>query len=123
MDVAQMDAEWLSIASNGPVLPTRATKSELYLPEYQCTRISDSRPLQVLSVHIPPHPGHPAIAIAHRACGRSDYVLRDTGQVIGDEDYGVAELWQGILGCDAKGKEADRSGFWEDWGERVCTET
>lgn len=69
-----------------------------------------------------PPPAHPAIAVVHRACGRSDFVLRDTGHVIGDEDNGVAPVWQGILGCDGKGNEAiegDVRAFWEGWEERV----
>ncbi|WOO81416.1 uncharacterized protein LOC62_03G004940 [Vanrija pseudolonga] len=107
LSTMQMDAEWLG---NAVVLDHSARKRvDLYLPE----------PLQILSVHLPPPPCHPAIAIAHRSSGRSDYVLRETGQVIGDEDCGVAELWQGILGCDYKGAEKDVGDFWENWQDRI----
>lgn len=70
-------------------------------------------------MHLPPPPCHPSIAIAHRSSGRSDYVLRETGQVIGDEDGGVVELWQGILGCDYKGAEKDMGDFWKGWQDRI----
>ncbi|BEI79507.1 hypothetical protein CcaverHIS002_0100360 [Cutaneotrichosporon cavernicola] len=88
---------------------TNWSKVELYLPESQ----------QVLSVHLPGAPTAPALAIVHRASGKSDWVLRETGHVVGNEDEGVAELWQGILGCDRHGAEADVDGFWNGWQTRV----
>jgi hypothetical protein len=61
----------------------------------------------------------PALAIVHRASGKSEWVLRDTGHVVGDEDEGVTELWQGILGCDRHGAEANVDEFWRGWEARV----
>lgn len=74
-------------------------------------------------MHLPPPPSHPALAIVHRASGKSDFVLSDTGHVVGDEDAGVAELWQGILGCDYKGHEVKHvSAFWAGWEDRMVGE-
>ncbi|WVW86921.1 hypothetical protein I302_108976 [Kwoniella bestiolae CBS 10118] len=53
--------------------------------------------------------------------GITDYVIAETGQVVGNEDGGVSELWQGLLGCDANGNE-DRSNmkaFWNGWERRM----
>lgn len=77
---------------------------------------------QVLSVHLPGPPTVPSLAIVHRASGKSDWVLCETGHVVGDEDGGVAPLWQGILGCDRRGAEAgaaDVRAFWRGWEARV----
>lgn len=74
----------------------------------------------MLSVHLPPDL-HPALAIVHRVSGYSEYVLAETGQVVGTENEGVAELWQGLLGCSEKGsREAERSSsFWTGWELRL----
>jgi hypothetical protein len=45
---------------------------------------------------------HIAIAVVTRKNGE-DLVLRQTGQVIGDTDRGVDQLYQHILGCDHHG--------------------
>lgn len=79
----------------------------------------NSRSHQVLSVHLPGAPTVPALAIVHRASGKSDWVLRETGHVVGHEDEGVAELWQGILGCDRRGEEVNEDDFWRGWEARV----
>jgi hypothetical protein len=55
----------------------------------------------------------------HRHSGKSEYVLRETGQVVGDEDEGVVELWQGLMGCDYKGNEKDTLDFWKGWEKRA----
>ncbi len=73
-------------------------------------------------MYLPPLPFHAALAIAHRSSATSDFVLRETGQTVGNKENGVTELWQGILGCDCKGMvmtngESDR--FWCDWEERL----
>jgi hypothetical protein len=48
-------------------------------------------------------PLHPSIAIIKRKTAE-DFVLRETGQVIGNvEDSGVAMVWQCLLGCEASG--------------------
>lgn len=75
---------------------------------------------QVVSVHLP-STLHPALAIVHRASGYSEYVLAETGQMVGTEDEGVVELWQGLLGCDYKGvrNTVKSSSFWEGWESRV----
>jgi len=49
---------------------------------------------------------HPCVAIAARKNGE-DLILRPTGQVIGDTDRGVDELYQHILGCDHRGVAVD----------------
>lgn len=71
-----------------------------------------------MSVHFLLPPFHPSLAVVHRHAGRSEYVLKDTGHVVGDED-GVCELWQGILGCDYKGNEKDTLNFWKGWEKRL----
>lgn len=55
-----------------------------------------------------------------RQSGISDYVIRETGQSVGNEDEGVTPLWQGVLRCDEKGTEMKRSeGFWTGWEDRL----
>ncbi|WRT69705.1 uncharacterized protein IL334_006695 [Kwoniella shivajii] len=53
--------------------------------------------------------------------GVTDIVLKDSGQSVGNEDNGVAELWQGLLGCDEKGKKDDSrtTEFWHGWQART----
>lgn len=75
---------------------------------------------QILSVHRPATL-HPALAIVHRSSGYSEFVLAETGQVVGIEDEGVVSLYQGLIGCDAKGS-ADSTGqaaFWKGWESRM----
>ncbi|WWD20296.1 hypothetical protein CI109_104772 [Kwoniella shandongensis] len=74
-----------------------------------------------MSIHIPPPPCHSALAIAHRGSGVSEYVLRETGQAVGSEDEGVVALWQGLLGCDEKGRDCEQAldEFWSGWEERT----
>lgn len=60
------------------------------------------------------------LAIAHRASGVSHFVLRETGQVVGDDDGGIAPLWQGLLGCDEKGRPSSSTSFWHEWEERLA---
>ena len=80
----------------------------------------NGRSSQVLSVHRP-RDLHPALAIVHRASGYSEYVLADTGQIVGSEDEGVVPLWQSLLGCSEKGVSDDSSlkGFWKGWEARM----
>ncbi|WVQ66283.1 uncharacterized protein L199_004462 [Kwoniella botswanensis] len=80
---------------------------ELYLPESS----------QVLSVHVDKPPYHPALASVHRHSGITDFVLAETGQVVGNEDEGVSSLWQGFLGCDSNGNEnrSNMAAFWKGW--------
>jgi hypothetical protein len=48
-------------------------------------------------------PLHPSVAIVKRKTAE-DFVLRETGQVIGNvEDSGVVMVWQCLLGCEASG--------------------
>lgn len=64
---------------------------------------------------------HPALAIVHRSSGYSEFVLAETGQVVGMEDEGVVNLWQGLIGCNDKGA-AESSGqavFWKGWESRM----
>lgn len=84
---------------------------ELYLPESE----------QVDSVHFPPAPTHDAVAYVHRSSGHTDIVLRETGQVIGEEDGGVVPLWQGLLGCDERGRRDPKIcvDFFAGWEERL----
>jgi hypothetical protein len=41
--------------------------------------------------------------------------------MVGLEDEGVVSLWQGLLGCDAKGKatESGHAEFWKRWESRM----
>ncbi|WWC92808.1 uncharacterized protein L201_007767 [Kwoniella dendrophila CBS 6074] len=76
---------------------------------------------RILSVHLDPHPKHAALASVHRQNGVAHFVLSETGQIVGDEDGGIADLWQGLLGCDSRGN-VDRSkakAFWKDWEVRM----
>lgn len=52
------------------------------------------REQQVMSVHIPRSLYHPNLALVHRRSGITEYVLKDTGQVVGDENCGISPLWQ-----------------------------
>ncbi|WWC95586.1 hypothetical protein V866_002451 [Kwoniella sp. B9012] len=84
---------------------------EMYLPESS----------QVLSVHVDKPPYHPALASVHRHSGITDFVLAETGQVVGNEDEGVSSLWQGFLGCDSNGNEnrSNMAAFWKGWEMRM----
>lgn len=71
------------------------------------------------------YPLHPSIAIVSRRSGE-DYILRDTGQVIGNEDQGIVELYRHLLGCDSRGvslstgqAEEMAMAFWEGFKERL----
>jgi hypothetical protein len=82
--------------------------------------VSHGRSSQVLSVHRPANL-HSSLAIVHRSSGYSEYVLTETGQVVGVEDEGVVSLYQGLVGCDYKGSE-DSTGqavFWKGWESRM----
>lgn len=74
-----------------------------------------------MSVHIPFDSYHPNLALVHRQSGITEYVLKDTGQVVGDENYGISPLWQGLLGCNDRGDKDDErmEEFWKDW-ETSC---
>jgi len=41
--------------------------------------------------------------------------------MVGIEDEGVVELWQGLLGCNAEGKpdESGQKAFWKGWESRM----
>lgn len=39
---------------------------------------------------------HPDLAIVQRSTGHTEYVLRETGQVIGDE-FGPDQMWTEVL--------------------------
>nr|XP_018260299.1 uncharacterized protein I303_07217 [Kwoniella dejecticola CBS 10117]OBR82457.1 hypothetical protein I303_07217 [Kwoniella dejecticola CBS 10117] len=98
MTATEMDAQY---AGHEPMKRKAArNKIELYLPEA---------------------PYHPALALVHRQSGFTDHVLAETRQVVGDEDSGVAELWQGLLGCDDKGNvDGSRTeAFWYKWEDRL----
>ena len=66
-------------------------------------------------------PTHQALAYVHRTSGHTDIVLRETGQVVGEEDGGVVPLWQGLLGCDERGKKDSTicENFFAGWAERL----
>nr|ODN91857.1 hypothetical protein L203_01110 [Cryptococcus depauperatus CBS 7841] len=80
---------------------------------------------QVMSVHAPSQPFHPDLALIHRHSGLTHFVLKDTGQVVGDEDNGVVSLWQGLLGCDANGRKIDDQleEFWQGWQNRFVDDS
>ena len=81
---------------------------------------ADVRSSQILSVHRPAGL-HPNLAIVQRGSGFADFVLAETGQMVGLEDEGVVELWQGLLGCNAEGKpdESGQKAFWKGWESRL----
>lgn len=56
--------------------------------------------MQVTSIHTAGL--HPGLAVVQRQAGHAEFVLRETGQVVGGED--VAILWQDILCCNNKGE-------------------
>ncbi|KAM5538672.1 hypothetical protein V8D89_007701, partial [Ganoderma adspersum] len=67
----------------------------LFLPEHH----------HVESVHFKASGGrdfHPALAVVQTP-HREYYVLRDNGMQVGCEEDGVAEVWQDVLRCDARG--------------------
>ena len=47
-------------------------------------------------------PLHPAVA-GVQTPGREYIILRETGQQIGCEEEGVAEIWMEIIGCNVDG--------------------
>lgn len=66
---------------------------------------------------------HPSIAVVARKTSE-DLVLRMTGQVIGNVDQGVSELYKHVLGCDDRGVavsyiEAEKlaEDFWRGFNE------
>ena len=58
---------------------------------------------QVDGVSLPGGLFHSALALIHRADGTANFVLKDTGQMVGEELAGVVRLWQEVLGCNEKG--------------------
>ncbi|ORY34762.1 hypothetical protein BCR39DRAFT_556270 [Naematelia encephala] len=111
LSAVQMDAEWLGRPLDQREIQGK-NKVELYLPEA----------LQILSVHLPDPPFHPALAIVQRSMGHADIVLIETGQVVGNEDLGITSLWQGILACNEKGGTwpvNEMSDFWQGWESRI----
>ncbi|PIL22865.1 hypothetical protein GSI_15561 [Ganoderma sinense ZZ0214-1] len=67
----------------------------LFLPEHH----------HIESVHFTATGGrdlHPALAVVQTP-HREYYVLRDNGMQVGCEEDGVAEVWQEVLRCDARG--------------------
>jgi hypothetical protein len=62
------------------------------------------------------------VGIIQRHAGHAEYILRETGQIIGDED-GIVPFWQGILACDSKGNRRDHPSFWQGWEKRCAGET
>ncbi|KAJ9111242.1 hypothetical protein QFC22_006542 [Naganishia vaughanmartiniae] len=96
----QMDAMW--IGQGATTVQPRRPKVSLYLPEsHQVESVSfiargapQDRPL------------HSSVAIVKRKTAE-DFVLRETGQVIGNaEDSEIAMVWQCLLGCEASGVAA-----------------
>lgn len=81
---------------------------------------ADIRNSQILSVHRPANL-HPDLAIVQRGSGFSEFVLVETGQMVGLEDEGVVSLWQGLLSCNAKGQpdESGQKAFWKQWESRM----
>lgn len=75
----------------------------------------------MMSVHIPRSLCHPNLVLVHRRSGITEYVLKDTGQVVGDENYDISPLWQGLLGCNDRGDKDNgwREEFWKDWETRL----
>lgn len=65
---------------------------------------------QVLSAHLTPHA---SVGLVQRVGGYSEYVLRETGQIVGDED-GIALFWQGLLFCDHRGAHDAQAQFWAE---------
>ena len=39
-----------------------------------------------------------------------EYILRETGQIVGAGEEGVGEVWREVLGCDERGVEVDMGG-------------
>lgn len=113
MTVVGMDAEQRGYCSTVLTLSGNSEPVSLYLPQEQ----------QVMSVHIPFDSYHPNLALVHRQSGITEYVLKDTGQVVGDESCGISPLWQGLLGCNDRGDKDDErmEEFWKDWETRLWT--
>lgn len=112
-----MEAEWLGIATANPD-SGGSPQVNLFLPESvfgDAFRTPLSfRSHQILSVHLT---CHPSVGIVQRHAGYSEYVLRETGQVIGNED-GIVPLWQAMLGCGEHGQARAVDAFWEGWEKR-----
>ncbi|KAJ9095318.1 hypothetical protein QFC21_005684 [Naganishia friedmannii] len=93
----QMDTMWIG-QGNTTVQPRRP-KVNLYLPEsHQVESVSF-----VARGSLGDRPLHPSVSTIKRKTAE-DFVLRQTGQVIGNaEDSGIAMVWQCLLGCEASG--------------------
>jgi hypothetical protein len=62
-------------------------------------------PHHVESIHLSTAKGvllHPALAVVQTP-GREYYIFRDNGMQIGCEEDGIADVWQGIIGCSKLG--------------------
>jgi hypothetical protein len=121
MSTMQMDSTWVN-GGEMEVVPKKRELS-LYLPECvllvvgsprvpptdlePTTATTSNRTHHVESIGFhasPPRraPLHPSLAYVARV-GGGEYVLRQTGQVVGCDDGGVSELWMGLLGVDSGG--------------------
>jgi len=52
-------------------------------------------------------PLHPALALVVKEEHGIEYVLRETGQIVGAGEEGVGEVWRALLGCDERGVESE----------------
>lgn len=48
-------------------------------------------------------PLHPLVASVQTDSGRAHLCLRLTGQVVGNEEDGMVDVWRTLLACDARG--------------------
>lgn len=66
----------------------------------------------VLDVVLPGTSAAPSLrsglALITNAEGRGLFVLSDTGRIVGSEDCGVEEIWQGILSCGTNGHRSSQ---------------
>ncbi|KAH8088569.1 hypothetical protein HD553DRAFT_257406, partial [Filobasidium floriforme] len=97
LSTMQMDAIWAGKAG-AEVKPKVWNTVSLFLPE--------SHQVELVSFNITTNGKryelHPSIAVVARKTSE-DLVLRMTGQVIGNVDQGVSELYKHVLGCDDRG--------------------
>lgn len=81
-----------------PSVPTRRRHHVLSVDLSHAGPSSSSSPAAAL---------HPALAAVHLddagASADAEFVLRETGQVVGGGPDGVCEVWQRLVGCDARG--------------------
>ena len=100
-------------------LPLYVLSTPLLLLPLYSPPLPPFRSSHLLSVHFHTHstasltspyvPLHPSLAlvIKEEDADAVEYILRETGQIVGVGEEGVVEMWREVLGCDTRGIAVD----------------